>query len=88
MNPLDFRPNLYKHIHPELAEQNRPFQAVQVSKGNVDDLVTWTEGTKADEGLVLPSGRLVPFGHWAHRQGDNHFFGMSPEGFESAFVPA
>lgn len=86
-DPSQFKPALYAFAHEEMRAQSRPFQAVQLTEANLDDLAAWTEGEKTAGGLILPSGRSVPFGHWVYRQ-DGNFFGMSPEGFESMAVPA
>lgn len=84
-DPSTFHPTLYVFAHEEMRAQSRPFQAVRLTEGNIDDLAAWTGGTKTAGGLVLPSGRSVPFEHWVYRQ-DDHFLGMSNEGFETMFA--
>lgn len=86
-DPSEFKPALYAFAHDEMRAQSRPFQAVQLSEANLDDLAEWTGGEKTAGGLILPSGRSVPFGHWVYRQDDN-FFGMSADGFATMYVAA
>lgn len=82
-----YDPPMFQHVDPAKRQEIRRFKADQVSEDNLDDVVMWTGGIHAENGVTLPSGEEVPFGQWVMCQ-EGRYLRVSTAEFTSSFVPA